>query len=338
MGCGSCSSQAGCGKPNSGGCSGDCNKKSVFNWLNDLSMPSNPFDTVEVKFKSGRKAYYQNKNTLPLITGDFVVVDEKKGNQHIGVVSLQGELVRLQLKKKKINDTSKLPHVIRVATQKDLDRFEKAQTKELQTLYRAREIIQELQLDMKLSDIEFQADHRKATFYYSSEERVDFRELIKRYASEFKIRIEMKQINLRQEAGRLGGIGSCGRELCCSTWINEFKKVNTSAARYQQLSLNQAKLSGQCGRLKCCLNYELDTYIDALKDIPKVKGKLQTNSGFGKLEKTDIFKKKMYFSLEGEHDFVELSTLRVRQILELNKKGVKPFSLLEDKQPKVKRR
>jgi len=338
MGCSTCSSSAGCGKPNGGGCSGSCNKKSVFNWLNDLSISNNTFDIVEVKFKSGRKEYCRNKKALSLITGDFVVIDEKKGNQHIGIVSLQGELVRLQLKKKKISAENGFLEIIRVATEKDLELFEKAKSKELKTLYRAREIIQELKLKMKLSDVEFQADNGKATFYYSAVERVDFRELIKCYASEFNVRVEMKQISLRQEAARLGGIGSCGRELCCSTWIHEFKKINTSAARYQQLSLNQAMLSGQCGRLKCCLNYELDTYVSELKDIPKVKGKLQTKSGYGKLEKTDIFKKIMFFSVEGKHDFIELPTSRVKHILELNKKGVKPFSLLEDKVSQTKRK
>jgi len=334
MGCSSCSTSDGCGKPNGGGCGGDCNKKSAYNWLSEFSMPTNPFDIVEVKFKSGRKAFYRNHKSITLITGDYVVVDEGKGNHHIGYVSLQGELVRLQLKKKKVIVNDETPKIIRLANTNDLERLEAVRSKEMNTLFKTRQIIEELSLSMKLSDVEFQADNNKATFYYSANDRVDFRVLIKELAKEFNIRIEMKQINLRQEAARLGGIGSCGRELCCSTWIHDFKKVNSSAARYQQLSINQSKLSGQCGRLKCCLNYELDSYLEGIKEIPKVKGALQTQSGYARLEKTDIFQKKMYFVIDNSLDYIELSTQRVIEIQALNKKGIKPFSLTENKASK----
>jgi len=335
MGCSTCSSGAGCSKK---GCGSSCNKKSVTNWLSEYAMPTTPFKIVEVKFKAGRKDYFLNSSLLSLTTGDHVVVEEQKGNTHLGSVSLQGELVRLQLKKKKIDPEKVFSSIVRIANQKDLAKFRKVQDNELSTLYKGRTIIHELGLKMKLSDVEIQADGGKIAFYYSADKRVDFRKLIKRYASEFSARIEMKQISLRQEAARLGGIGSCGRELCCSTWIHDFKKVNTNAARYQQLSLNQSKLSGQCGRLKCCLNYELDTYVKEMKDIPQLKGKLQTVSGDARLEKTDIFQKKMFFSMVGELEFIGISTIRVNHILKLNKKGLKPFSLTEDKKPSQQRK
>jgi len=327
---------AGCG---SGGCStGGCNKLNSFDWLSDIAMPGpKKYDVVEVKFKGGRKEYYRNVHQLDLTTGDYVVVEMQSGF-HIGSVSLQGELVRLQVKKRsvKINDDTKVIH--RIATPKDMDRHEQAMLRDLPALYRAREIIRELKLNMKLSDVEFQSDNTKATFYYSSEERVDFRELIKMLASEFKARIEMRQISLRQEAGRLGGIGSCGRELCCSTWLTDFKNIATSAARYQNLSLNPAKLSGQCGRLKCCLNYELDTYMDALRDIPTVDKPLETQKGRAWLQKTDIFRKLMWFGYSSESTWHPLPINRVMEILELNKRGVIPESFdvltpIGDKEP-----
>ncbi|WP_338873770.1 regulatory iron-sulfur-containing complex subunit RicT [Spirosoma sp. SC4-14] len=314
----------GCG---SGGCStGGCNKLNAFDWLSDVAMPGmKQYDVVEVKFKGGRKDYYRNVHQLDLTTGDYVVVEMQSGF-HIGSVSLQGELVRLQVKKRaiKINDDTKVIH--RVATPKDLERHDQAILRDLPALYRTREIIRELNLNMKLSDVEFQSDNTKATFYYSSEERVDFRELIKMLASEFKVRIEMRQISLRQEAGRLGGIGSCGRELCCSTWLTDFKNIATSAARYQNLSLNPAKLSGQCGRLKCCLNYELDTYIDALRDIPTIEKPLETQKGRAFLQKTDIFRKLMWFGYGAESTWHPLPIPRVLEIAELNKRGIIPES------------
>ncbi|MEP2509940.1 MAG: regulatory iron-sulfur-containing complex subunit RicT, partial [Reichenbachiella sp.] len=248
------------GCKSNGGCStGGCNKLNTFDWLSNMEAPGKyQFDIFEVRFKNGRKDFFRNSNDLEIYPGDPVVVNVPNGH-HVGYVSLQGELVRLQMQKKKVNNDDEIRSIYRVASQKDLEKFESVQKRENPTMYRSREIINELKLEMKLTDVEYQADNSKATFYYSADERVDFRELIKRLAGEFKIRVEMRQISLRQEAGRLGGIGSCGRELCCSTWLSEFKNVSTSAARYQNLSLNPSKLSGQCGRLKCCLNYELET-------------------------------------------------------------------------------
>ncbi len=297
-----------------------------FDWLSDISQPGlNKYDVVEVKFKGGRKEYYRNVHQLDLTTGDYVVIDMQPG-YHIGAVSMQGELVRLQVKKRavKINDDTKV--ISRVATPKEMDRHEQAVLRDLPALYRSREIARDLKLNMKLSDVEFQSDNTKATFFYSSEERVDFRELIKMLAGEFKARIEMRQISLRQEAGRLGGIGSCGRELCCSTWLTDFKNIATSAARYQNLSLNPAKLSGQCGRLKCCLNYELDTYMDALRDIPSIDKPLETQKGRAWLQKTDIFRKLMWFGYSSESTWHPLPIARVVEIVDLNKRGIIPES------------
>lgn len=297
-----------------------------FDWLSDMDLPlSQRFDVVEVKFKGGRKEYYRNVHQLDLTTGDYVVVEMPTG-YHLGAVSMQGELVRLQLKRKNVvvNDDTKVIH--RIATPKDLEKHEQAVARDLPSLYRSREIIRDLKLNMKLSDIEYQSDNTKATFFYSSEERVDFRELIKMLAGEFKIRIEMRQISLRQEAGRLGGIGSCGRELCCSTWLTDFKNITTSAARYQNLSLNPAKLSGQCGRLKCCLNYELETYMDALRDIPTVDKALETQKGKAFLQKTDIFRRIMWFGYNTESTWHPLPMGRVVEIMELNKQGITPES------------
>ncbi|WP_266369144.1 PSP1 domain-containing protein [Tellurirhabdus rosea] len=303
----------------------------VFDWLSNMEAPSvRRFDVVEVKFKGGRKEYYRNPHQLELTTGDFVVVEMQTGF-HIGCVSLQGELVRLQMLKKSVQYNDELKVIHRTANQKDLEKHEQAIARDLPTMYRTREIIKELKLNMKLSDVEFQSDNTKATFYYSSDERVDFRELIKLLASEFKIRVEMRQISLRQEAGRLGGIGSCGRELCCSTWLTDFKNITTSAARYQNLSLNPSKLSGQCGRLKCCLNYELETYMDALRDIPQVEKPLETQKGRATLQKTDIFRRIMWFGYSTESTWYPLPIARVQQIIELNKQGVIPesFDVLE---------
>lgn len=298
----------------------------TFDWLSHMDVPvAQRFDVVEVKFKGGRKEYYRNVHQLNLTTGDFVVVEMQSGF-HMGSVSMQGELVRLQLRKKNLQPTDDMRVIHRLATPKDLEKHEQAIARDLPTMYRAREIVRELNLNMKLSDVEYQSDNTKATFYYSSEERVDFRELIKLLAAEFKIRVEMRQISLRQEAGRLGGIGSCGRELCCSTWLTDFKNITTSAARYQNLSLNPAKLSGQCGRLKCCLNYELETYIDALRDIPTVEKPLQTQKGNAFLQKTDIFRKIMWFGYSTESTWHPLPIGRVLEIIELNKRGVVPES------------
>jgi cell fate regulator YaaT (PSP1 superfamily) len=287
------------------------------------------FNITEVRFKGGRKEFYRNSNNLELYIGDPVIIEVPNGH-HLGYISLTGELVRLQMKKKSIADDENIKSIYRIASQKDMEKYETARNRENNTLFRTRQIINDLKLDMKLTDVEYQADNTKATFYYSAEERVDFRELIKLLAGEFKIRVEMRQISLRQEAGRLGGIGSCGRELCCATWLTDFKSVSTSAARYQNLSLNPTKLSGQCGRLKCCLNYELDTYMDALQGIPEVEHPLQTQKGPASLQKTDIFKKIMWFGYYDETTWHPLNVKRVAEILELNKKGIKPATLEEN--------
>jgi cell fate regulator YaaT (PSP1 superfamily) len=334
MSCSSCGVDANgvtAGCNNNGGCAtGGCNKLNTFDWLSNMDIPTHEvFDVVEVRFKNGRKEFYRNVNQLDIVTGEAIVVDVQ-GGHHLGHVSLMGELVRLQMKKKNVKDDDQIRQIYRKATTADLEKFEQVRKREMPALYRTRNIILEQKLKMKLTDIEFQADNTKATFYYSADERVDFRELIKILATEFKIRVEMRQISLRQEAGRLGGIGSCGRELCCSTWLTEFKSVSTSAARYQNLSLNPSKLSGQCGRLKCCLNYELETYMEALDDIPEVKY-LKTKKGDVRLEKTDIFRKLMWFSFKDENTWHPISTERVKEILTLNKNGEKPESLEIDR-------
>jgi cell fate regulator YaaT (PSP1 superfamily) len=301
-----------------------------FDWLTQMGIPQlDQFDVVEVKFKGGRKEYFRNVDYLTLHTGDPIVVDVPSGH-HIGHVSLQGELVRLQMQKRKVRNDDNITRIYRVATQKDMEKWEEAKAREVPTLYRCKQIVDEYSLNMKMSDVEFQADNSKATFYYSAEDRIDFRELIKSLAGEFKVRVEMRQISLRQEAGRLGGIGVCGRELCCSTWLVDFKNVTTSAARYQNLSLNPGKLSGQCGRLKCCLNYELDTYMDAIKDIPQVEKPLLTEQGPAKLQKTDIFRKLMWFNYNHDNDWISITCDRVREIQALNEQGVKVFSLKVD--------
>ncbi|MBL7861563.1 MAG: Signal peptidase-like protein [Cyclobacteriaceae bacterium] len=299
----------------------------VFDWLSNMEMPSlDRFSVVEVRFKNGRKDFYRNIDRLPLTTGDAVILEAQSGH-HLGYVSMQGELVRLQMQKKKVANDDEIRKIYRLANQKDLEKYDDVKKRDLPTLYRTREIIRQLNLAMKLSDVEYQADNTKATFFYSAEDRVDFRELIKLLATEFKVRVEMRQISLRQEAGRLGGIGVCGRELCCSTWLSDFKNVATSAARYQNLSLNPSKLSGQCGRLKCCLNYELETYMEALKGIPEVEAPLLTEKGEARLQKTDIFRRIMWFGYKEENNWYPLNIDRVNEILELNRIGKKPASL-----------
>ena len=337
MGCKTCSTGSGekvAGCRSNGGCqTGGCNKMNVFDWLSNMDLPVvDKFDVVEVRFKGGRKEFFRNSHQLALTTGDAVVVDVPNGH-HLGYVSLQGELVRLQMQKRKIKNDDQVKDIYRIATQKDLEKYEELQHKEMPVLYRTREIIRDLKLEMKLSDVEYQADGTKATFFYSADDRVDFRQLIKFLAGEFKLRVEMRQISLRQEAGRLGGIGSCGRELCCSTWLTDFKSVSTTAARYQNLSLNPSKLSGQCGRLKCCLNYELETYMDALEDIPSVNQPLKTAKGEVVLQKTDIFRKMMWFGYKNEDQWHPVPAKRVHEILEMNAKGIVPATLLKDSLP-----
>lgn len=335
MGCASCSSGTGGGTPagcnNNGSCgTGGCGKLSVFDWLSglELSSGSKPYDLVEVRFKNTRKEFFRNGNNLDLRVGDVVAVESTSGHD-IGVVSLAGELVRMQISRKRVSPDSKdIRKIYRKASQSDLDKWVQAREQEPTTMIKAREIAVELALDMKISDVEYQGDNTKATFYYTADERVDFREMIKIFADRFRVRIEMRQIGARQEAGRVGGIGSCGRELCCSTWLTDFRSVSTSAARYQQLSINPVKLAGQCGKLKCCLNYELDSYMDALKDFPSNDQNLSTEKGRARHMKTDIFRRTMWYTYEGEPEkFIALSVDRVNEIVALNKKGEKVADL-----------
>ena len=331
MACNSCSTGNN-GQPkgckNNGTCGSDsCNKLTVFDWLANMSLPQGeePFNCVEVRFKNGRKQYYKNTENLALQIGDIVATQAQSGHD-IGMVTLTGELVRIQMKRKKvdINNEEDVQKIYRKANQKDIDVWSAARDKEEAMKVKARQFAIDLKLQMKISDIEYQGDASKATFYYTAEERVDFRELIKLFAREFRTRIEMKQVGFRQEASRLGGVGSCGRELCCSTWLTDFRSVSTSAARYQQLSLNPLKLAGQCGKLKCCLNYELDAYMEALKDFPKSEIKLQTEKGTAICQKTDIFKGHMWYAYEGEWmNWHKLTTAQANEIIEKNSQNIK---------------
>lgn len=308
---------------------GGCDKLDVYDWLSHMDLPSNykPFNIIEVKFKGSRKDFYLNVDNLYLEIGELVAVESSSGGYDIGNVSLTGELVRLQIKKNRAVVDNITKKIYRKTTETDISKWEAAKSLEWETMHRARKLALDLGLSMKISDVDYQGDKSKATFYYTAEGRVDFRELIKRMADSFRIRIEMRQIGMRQEASRLGGIGSCGRELCCSTWLTDFKTVSTSAARYQNLSLNTLKLAGQCGKLKCCLNYELDSYLDALRDIPNNIDRIDTERGMAYLQKTDIFKKLMWFNFPGEENWIALTTSRVREIKALNEKGQKPAEL-----------
>lgn len=302
-----------------------------------MSLPNGQktFDCVEVRFKNSRKEFYRNVDNLPLSIGDVVATQSKSGHD-VGVVTLTGELVRVQMKRKKTADDSTLPKIYRKATQRDIDIWQKCRDKEEEIKKRSRQIAIALKLEMKLSDVEFQGDGSKATFYYTSEDRVDFRQLIKDMAKAFAIRVEMRQIGYRQEAQRLGGIGSCGRELCCSTWLTDFRSVSTASARYQQLALNPQKLAGQCGKLKCCLNYELDMYLEALKDFPPQDSKLLTKKGVAFCQKADIFKQTLWFSYKDDPaTWHALSKEHVQEILELNSKDEKISSLEEYAQDNV---
>ncbi len=332
MGCGSCSTggcaPAGC-KSNGSCLTNGCSKLDVYDWLSDMDLPANykAFNLVEIKFKGSRKDFFINTDHIYLEAGELVAVEATTGGYDIGHVSVTGELVRMQMKKHRIKEDSITKKIYRKATPADVEKWVSIKEQEWETMHKARKIALELGLEMKLSDVDYQGDKTKATFYYTAEGRVDFRELIKRLAEAFRVRIEMRQIGMRQEASRLGGIGSCGRELCCSTWLTEFKTVSTSAARYQNLSLNTLKLAGQCGKLKCCLNYELDSYMDALKYIPDHIDALQTQKGTARLLKTDIFKKLMWFSYPGDENWIPLELDRVREIKAMNEKGVKPEDL-----------
>lgn len=330
MGCATCTNKGGgvpAGCNNNGSCgNGGCNKLTIFNWLSNMELPANQkaFDCVEVRFKNGRKDFYRNTENLSIYEGDTLAVEANSGHD-VGVVSLSGELVRLQMQKKNIFPKSEeIKKIYRKATEADIEKWQNGRAKEADAMLKARQIANSLNLKMKISDVEYQGDLSKAVFYYTAEERVDFRDLIRKLADTFKTRIEMKQIGMRQEASRLGGIGSCGRELCCSTWLTDFRSVSTSAARYQQLSLNPTKLAGQCGKLKCCLNYELDVYVDELKKFPDTKKKLKTKKGEAFFQKMDIFGNKMWYSYRDEpYEFIELSLDRVIEIIEANKKNEK---------------
>ena len=342
MGCNGCSSEVN-GLP--GGCrsNGICStdggyKLTVFNWLSDMKIPTDQetFDVVEVRFKNSRKGFYRNVNNLKLNIGEAIAVEASPGHD-IGIVSLVGELVKVQMRKKNTKeDDPTLLKVYRKSTQRDIDIWKIARDKEWETMMNSRKIALRLGLKMKLSDIEYQGDNSKAIFYYTAEERVDFRMLIKELASSFSVRIEMKQIGLRQEAARLGGIGSCGRELCCSTWLTDFRSVTTTAARYQQLSLNPQKLAGQCGKLKCCLNFELDSYMDALKQFPSTDSMIKTEKGRAFFQKMDIFRGLVWYSYQDEPmNWIPIPAISAKEILEINKKGEKVESLEEYKEEVV---
>ena len=336
MSCTSCSSSIdglplGC-KSNGACASGSCDKMNVFDWLANMSLPNGqkPFNIAEIRFKNGRKGFYKNTKELQLCIGDIVAVESSPGHD-IGVVSLTGELVKVQMRKKKVAVTNEeIAQIYRKASEKDIEIWTIARNKEKEVQKKSRLIISRLGLKMKLSDVEFQGDGNKATFYYTADDRVDFRQLIGELAGTFSLRVEMKQVGLRQEAARLGGIGSCGRELCCSTWLTDFRSVSTSAARYQQLSLNPQKLAGQCGKLKCCLNYELDSYMDALKSFPKTNVWLQTEKGPAVYQKMDIFRGWVWYAYkENPVNWHKLTVEQTNQIILLNKDNKKATSLEE---------
>ena len=330
MSCTSCST----GKPNgcksNGGCStGGCNRMNVHDWLANLpfSDPESDCKIIEVSFNQGsRKDFYRNNSLHIFDKGDIISVEGVSGFD-VGTISITGELVRLQLKKHGLKEDGEFKKVLRLATDNDIIKWKETKAREHNVLIRSRAIARQLKVDLKMAEVEIQADSRKATFFYIADDRVDFRELIKVYASEFKLKVEMKQIGARQEAGKVGGIGSCGRELCCSTWLTDFKSVNTNAARYQNLSINQTKLSGQCGRLKCCLNYELDTYLDALQHFPDDAEVIEVAKGRAFLIKKDIFRNLMWYSMHDSTRHYPLSIETVKKIKEQNRQGIKPEAL-----------
>ncbi len=335
MGCSNCGTSVNGGKPNgcksNGGCStGGCNRMNTHDWLRNLPVADaqSSCKVVEVSFNKGtRKDFFRNPTLQTFEKGDQIAVEGVSGFD-VGEISLTGEIVRLQMKKKGVKeDNPEMKKILRTASDRDLDIMQQNKAREPEAVIRSRAIAKQLKLDMKISQVEMQADGRKATFFYIADGRVDFRELIKVYASEFKVKVEMRQIGARQEAGKVGGIGSCGRELCCSSWLTDFKSVNTAAARYQNLSINQTKLSGQCGRLKCCLNYELDTYLDALLHFPDNCDTIQVTKGNALLIKKDIFKNLMWYVLPDSNKQYPLTIERVRKIKSMNQQGVIPEEL-----------
>lgn len=314
---------------------GNSYKLSVFDWLSDISNPApNRCDFVEVRFKNDRKSFYKNVHNIPLHIGSVVTVESSPGHD-VGVVSLTGELVKIQMKKKRCPEDAALK-IYRQANQKDLEVWQEARKKEDTVKIEARKIAHRIGLEMKITDVEYQGDASKVTFYYTAENRVDFRQLIKEYAGAFRTKIDMKQIGFRQEAAKVGGIGSCGRELCCSTWLTDFRSVNTNVARYQQLSINPQKLAGQCGKLKCCLNYELDSYLDALSNFPSSSTTLDTEKGRAFCIKIDVFKKKMWFAyVDSSMAWYDFDIDLVKKLIAKNKRGEKTLPLEELKQPET---
>ena len=331
MSCGSCGTGKVVGCNSNGGCSsGGCNRLNAFDWLANLpfSDPESNCKVLELSFNNGsRKDFFRNTTLHFYEKGDLLAVEGVNGFD-VGTVNLTGELVRLQLKKNNVDEKSPdIKKVLRRANDNDLSKLKENKAREKEVLIRSRAIARQLKLDMKMAEVEIQADGKKATFFYIADDRVDFRELIKLFAGEFKVKVEMRQIGARQEAGKVGGIGSCGRELCCSTWLTDFKSVNTNAARYQNLSINQAKLSGQCGRLKCCLNYELDTYLDALQFFPNDADMLEVAKGRAFLVKKDIFKNLMWYTMADSNAQYPLAIETVKRIKQQNREGIRPEEL-----------
>ena len=311
---------------------GNCNKLNSIDWFHDLPVDGDNDDFFEVRFKNTRKSIYYNINKLRLKVGDIIAVEASPGHD-IGVISMAGPMVICQMRKLGIEiNKEDLKKIYRKAKPADIDKWLEAVSLEQLTMLKSRRIAEDLKLDMKIGDVEYQGDKTKAIFYYIADERVDFRQLIKVLADEFKIRIEMRQIGARQEAGRIGGIGSCGRELCCSTWLTNFVSVTTSAARYQEVSINPQKLAGQCSKLKCCLNYEVHCYIDAQKDFPKSNINLETMQGTAYHQKTDIYKRLMWYSSDPELavNMKAVPVERVMEIIKMNKSGKKPDILMEE--------
>jgi len=314
-----------------GGCGRQNKQLNTYDWLADIPGNKESTDLVEVQFKNTRKGYYQNVNNLELKKGDIVAVEASPGHD-IGVVTLTGQLVKLQIQKANLKSADDIKRIYRIAKQVDIDKYKEAKSHEYDTMIQSRQIAKDLGLQMKIGDVEYQGDDNKAIFYYIADERVDFRQLIKVLADTFHVRIEMKQIGARQEAGRTGGTGPCGRELCCATWMTNFVSVSTNAARFQDISLNPQKLAGMCAKLKCCLNYEVDDYIEASKELPSKEVTLQTKDNDYYLFKVDILSGQTTYSTSKTipANLETISAARAREIIELNKAGEKPLSLQED--------
>ncbi len=314
------------------------NKLNTYDWLCGVPDAENATDFVEVQFKNTRKGYYLNNTHIPLEKGDMVAVEANPGHD-IGMVTLTGKLVLLQMRKNNVRMDQEPKKIYRKARQTDLDKYEEAKAKEHETMIRSRQIAASLGLDMKIGDVEYQGDGNKAIFYYIADERVDFRQLIKVLAEAFRVRIEMKQIGARQEAGRIGGIGPCGRELCCSSWMTSFVSVATGAARYQDISMNPQKLAGQCAKLKCCINYEVDVYVEAQKRLPSREIVLETKDNTYYHFKTDIFKREITYSTDKSiaANLVTISAQRAFDIINMNKKGIKPETLGTEEKSQPKR-